>query len=85
MFDSIDEASAILRGGSTGDGFFSLSVYPTSVPVSLELTRIGALTDLLAAGAGHQALLLRSLLRRRGCPCQQRTVPAAHHPQFPQP
>ena len=51
MFDSIDEASAILRGGSTGDGFFSLSVYPTSVPVSLELTRIGALTDLLAAGA----------------------------------
>ena len=51
MFDSIDEASAILRGFSTGNGFFSLSVYPTSVPVSLELMRIGALTDLLSAGA----------------------------------
>ncbi len=51
MFDSIDEAAAILRGGSTGNGYFSLSVYPTSVPVSLELTKIGATADLLAAGA----------------------------------
>ena len=51
MFDSIDEAAAILRGGSTGNGYFSLSVYPTSVPVSLELTRIGVTADLLSAGA----------------------------------
>ena len=51
MFDSIDEAAAILRGKSTGNGYFSLSVYPTSVPVSLELTRIGVSADLLAAGA----------------------------------
>ena len=51
MFDSIDEAAAILRGGSTGNGYFSLSVYPTSVPVSLELTRIGVTAELLEAGA----------------------------------
>ncbi len=51
MFDSIDEAAAILRDGSTGNGYFSLSVYPTSVPVSLELTRIGVTADLLSAGA----------------------------------
>ena len=51
MFDSIDEAAAILRDNSTGNGYFSLSVYPTSVPVSLELTRIGVTADLLAAGA----------------------------------
>lgn len=51
MFDSIDEAAAILRGGSVGDGYFNLSVYPTSVPVSLALTRIGATADLLSAGA----------------------------------
>ncbi len=51
MFDSIDEANAILHGGSTGNGYFSLSVYPTSVPVSLELTRIGVSADLLSAGA----------------------------------
>ncbi len=51
MFDSIDEAAAILKGKSTGADYFSLSVYPTSVPVSLELTEIGAATELLKAGA----------------------------------
>ena len=51
MFDSIDEAAAILRDHDTGNGYFSLSVYPTSVPVSLELTKIGVTADLLSAGA----------------------------------
>ncbi len=51
MFDSIDEAAAILKGKSTGADYFSLSVYPTSVPVSLELTNIGATSELLKAGA----------------------------------
>ncbi|MBR2353985.1 MAG: hydratase [Clostridia bacterium] len=51
MFDSIDEASAILKDQSTGNGYFSLSVYPTSVPVSLELTKIGVSAELLSAGA----------------------------------
>ena len=51
MFDSIDEAAAILRDKSCGNGYFSLSVYPTSVPVSLELTKIGISAELLSAGA----------------------------------
>ena len=51
LFDNIDEAAAILRGGSCGNGYFSLDVYPTSVPVSLELTKIGATADLLSSGA----------------------------------
>ncbi|MBQ3483540.1 MAG: hydratase [Clostridia bacterium] len=51
MFDSIDEAASILADGNVGNGYFSLSVYPTSIPVSLELTRIGVSADLLAAGA----------------------------------
>lgn len=51
MFDSIAEAGAILRGRSVGNDYFNLSVYPTSVPVSLELTRKGVTADLLAAGA----------------------------------
>ncbi len=42
LFDNITEAADILRGGSTGNGEFSLNVYPTSVPVSLALTRNGA-------------------------------------------
>ncbi len=51
LFDNIDEAAAILDGKSTGNGYFSLSVYPTSVPVNLELTKIGASSKLLEAGA----------------------------------
>ncbi|MBR6274621.1 MAG: hydratase [Lachnospiraceae bacterium] len=50
-FDNIDEAAAILKDGNTGNGYFSLSVYPTSVPVSLELTKTGATAELLKAGA----------------------------------
>lgn len=50
-FDNIVEAADILDGKSTGNGFFSLNVYPTSVPVSLELTKIGATAKLLEAGA----------------------------------
>ncbi len=51
LFDNIDEAAAILRGKSVGNSYFSLSVYPTSVPVNLELTKIGATADLLQTGA----------------------------------
>ncbi len=51
MFDSIDEASSILSTGNVGNSYFSLSVYPTSIPVSLELTRIGVSAELLANGA----------------------------------
>ena len=51
LFDNITEAADILRGGSCGDGYFTLDVYPTSVPVSLELTKTGATADLLQSGA----------------------------------
>ena len=51
MFDNICEAAAILDKESTGNGYFSLSVYPTSVPVSLELTKTGVTETLLRAGA----------------------------------
>ncbi|MBE6989930.1 MAG: hydratase [Ruminococcaceae bacterium] len=51
LFDNITEAADIVRGGSTGNGAFSFSVYPTSVPVSMELMKVGATADLLHAGA----------------------------------
>ena len=51
IYENIDEAADILRGASCGDGYFSLSVYPTSVPVSLALTRNGDSAALLEAGA----------------------------------
>jgi aconitate hydratase len=51
MYDNIAEAAAILRGGDTGNGYFSLSVYPSSVPVNLELIKNGVQAELLEAGA----------------------------------
>ena len=51
LFDNITEAADIMHGGSTGSGTFSFSVYPTSVPVSLELMKVGATAELLQSGA----------------------------------
>lgn len=51
LYDNIVEAADILRDGSTGNGYFVLDVYPTSVPTSLELTRTGKTEALLEAGA----------------------------------
>ena len=51
IFDNIVEAAAILDEKNTGNGYFSLSVYPTSVPTSIELTKIGVTEKLLRAGA----------------------------------
>ena len=51
LFDNIQEAADILRGGSCGSGYFTLDVYPTSVPVSLELMKTGATAELLQSGA----------------------------------
>ena len=50
MFDSIVEASKILEGGNVGNSYFNMSVYPTSIPVSLALTREGVTADLLQNG-----------------------------------
>ena len=49
-FDNICAAADILRGASCGNGAFSLSVYPGSLPASLELVRNGCAADLMAAG-----------------------------------
>ena len=50
-FDNVLQAARALKGKSCGDGEFALSVYPTSQPVALELTRLGAVYDLMEAGA----------------------------------
>ena len=51
LFDNITAAADILRHGSVGNEGFSLSIYPTSVPVSLALTRAGVAAELLESGA----------------------------------
>ena len=50
MYDNIAEAAAILSGGDVGCGPFSLSVYPPSIPVNLELMQNGVQQALLEAG-----------------------------------
>ena len=50
MYDNIAQASAILGSAGTGNGVFSMSVYPSSVPVQLELMRSGVLEQLAANG-----------------------------------
>ncbi|MBQ2252056.1 MAG: hydratase, partial [Clostridia bacterium] len=50
-FDNLTAAADILRGNSTGNGAFSLSVYPASQPVLLELMKTGAAQTLVESGA----------------------------------
>ncbi len=49
-FDSIMAVADILRGRSAGNGAFTMSVYPGSMPAYLALAKNGALADLTAAG-----------------------------------
>ena len=51
MFDNIVEAQDILRGKDIGNGFFDLSVYPSSAPVNLALVQDGITAELLRSGA----------------------------------
>ncbi len=50
-FENICAAADILRGRDTGDGRFTLSVYPASTPIFKELMNNGAAGELLSAGA----------------------------------
>jgi len=48
---NIMDAAHILRNASCGNGAFSLSVYPSSQPVYLDLLHKGAISTLIEAGA----------------------------------
>lgn len=50
-FENICDAADIIRGFYTGADEFSLSVYPSSTPIYMELMKNGAFADLMAAGA----------------------------------
>lgn len=50
-YTNVVEAAHALKGRDTGDGEFSLSVYPSSQPVFINLTRQGYIADLMEAGA----------------------------------
>lgn len=50
-FENICDAADILKGHSTGSDAFTLSVYPASTPIYMELAKNGALATLLGTGA----------------------------------
>ncbi|MBR5732936.1 MAG: hydratase [Lachnospiraceae bacterium] len=50
-YENICDAADILYGADTGNGRFSLSIYPASQPIYMELVKNGRAADLLAAGA----------------------------------
>lgn len=50
-FENIVAAADILKGKSIGADAFTLSVYPASMPVYMELVKNGAAADLMATGA----------------------------------
>jgi len=50
-FENICAAADILKGASIGADEFTLSVYPASTPIYMELAKNGRLADLIATGA----------------------------------
>ena len=50
-YENITDAADILRGASIGPDEFTLSVYPASTPIYMELLKNGCAADLLATGA----------------------------------
>ncbi len=50
-FENICAAADILKGRSIGSDEFTLSIYPASTPIYMELAKNGRLADLLATGA----------------------------------
>ena len=50
-YENICAAADILRGRSIGADEFTLSVYPASTPIYMELARNGRMADLIATGA----------------------------------
>lgn len=50
-FENICDAADILRGASIGADKFTLSVYPASTPIYMELAKNGVLADLIQTGA----------------------------------
>ena len=50
-FENICDAADILKGSSIGADEFTLSVYPASTPIYMELVKNGAVANLLETGA----------------------------------
>ena len=68
-YQNIVRAAQILDGRAIGSGEFWLSVYPTSQPVNLELTRRGYIASLMAAGASIRSCFCGPCFGAGDTPC----------------
>ena len=51
LFENLCEAADILDGASCGNGYFTLSTYPASQPLTMEIVKNGVAAKLIGAGA----------------------------------
>ena len=82
---NICDAADILRGTSIGPDEFTLSVYPASTPVYMELVRNGAVADLLETGAIVKTAFCGPCFGAGDTPKQQRTFHSSFHQKLPEP
>ena len=61
-FENLCDVADMLDGQSIGDGRFSLSVYPASQPVYMELIRNGSIAKIMETGATVRNSILWTML-----------------------
>lgn len=49
-YENLSEAAAILKGQSVGNSYFTMSAYPQSAPVAIDINRSGIAEELMEAG-----------------------------------
>ena len=84
-FDGICAAADILRGNSCGNGVFTLSVYPGSMPAYQALIRSGTMAELVAAGAIIRECFCGPSLGARDRPAPGDCSPRPSTRNFPNP
>ena len=84
-FENICAAADILKGSSIGCDTFTLSVYPASTPIYMELAKNGTLAALLETGSGGENRVLRSVLRRRRHSREQCVQHSSYDQELPEP
>ena len=70
-YDNLCAAASVLKGYDTGDGAFSLSVYPASQPVNLALMQNGVMQTLLEAGVIQRTAFCGPCFGAGDVPCNK--------------
>ena len=84
-FENICDAADILKGASIGPDEFTLSVYPASTPIYMELVKNGAVATLMETGADCEDGILRTVLWRRRHAGEQCIFHPPLHEKLPEP